>query len=108
MARKKGRSHAAPATHSRSAHPRRGGGSGRVLIVLGVLAVAIRAWVALGRPGLPGGGTAASRDETITRMLDGEVLVFDLNPSLRKLSKGVTNLRLPDAKAKGVFADEVK
>jgi hypothetical protein len=111
MSHRKARSRAAaPSSRSSRSASSGGGGRGRLVLVAAlVVAGAAGAWWFLGRPGLPGRADGpADREKVIARMLEGEVLVFDLNPSLRKLSKGVTNLKLPDAKARGVFAAKVK
>ena len=111
MSRKKARPGGATSSSSSSTDrpPASGGGRGRLVLVAAlVVVVAAGAWWFRGRPGAQGGDSPASREKTISRMLDGEVLIFDLNPSLRKLAKGVSNLRLPDARAKGVFAPDLK
>jgi hypothetical protein len=105
--RKARRPAGSPSSSSSSSPPNSTGRRTVLLAVLGVLAVAAGAWWILARPGRVVDSPEA-RERTIARMLDGEVLVFDLNPSLRKLSKGVANLRLPDARAREVFAEKVK
>ena len=113
MTRSKARHQSGPPASPRATAPdsrKGGGGRGRTaaVSVLAAIAVAAGAWWIVSRGATRVDDSPAGREAAIHRMLEGEVLVFDLNPLLRRLARGVSNLRLPDARAQGVFAATVE
>src|SRR5687767_11116441 len=47
-------------------------------------------------------------ETAIARMMDSELLILEVNPTLKKLSKSISNLQFPDTRSAGYFTERVR